>query len=119
MKPRLILAAMAGGASGVATAKLTGAGLVATPSPGSIFAYLAETPRGGYVSVLAAVLVASVVSFVVASALLGFGVQERDEPLERPEDAGEHQLPSQSHAPVPTTTTAAPVPVARTATSGA
>jgi PTS system mannitol-specific IIC component len=73
MKPRLILAAIAGGMSGVAVFEVTGAGLVATPSPGSIFAYLAETPRGGYFGVLAGVVVSAAVSFGVASALLGFG----------------------------------------------
>ena len=46
MKPTLILAAIAGGASGIAIFKVTDAGLVATPSPGSIFAYMAVTPRG-------------------------------------------------------------------------
>src|SRR5919204_85422 len=44
MKPRLILGAMAGGAAGIGTFMITGAGLVATPAPGSIFAYAAETP---------------------------------------------------------------------------
>ena len=53
MKPRLILAMIAGGAAGVGTFVVTGAGLVATPSPGSIFAYLAVTPKGGYFGVLA------------------------------------------------------------------
>src|SRR6266545_1739483 len=51
----------------------TGAGLVATPSPGSIFAYAAETPPGSYFGVFAGVLVAAAVSFTVGSALLGFG----------------------------------------------
>ena len=73
MKPRLVLAAIAGGMSGIAVFEITGAGLVATPSPGSIFAYLAETPRGGYFGVLAGVAVSAAVSFGVASALLGFG----------------------------------------------
>lgn len=73
MKPRLILAAIAGGAAGVGTAVITNAGLVATPSPGSIFAYLAVTPKGGYFGVLAAIVVAAGVSFVVAGLLLGFG----------------------------------------------
>ena len=40
MKPRLILAAIAGGMSGIAVFEVTGAGLVASPSPGSIFAYV-------------------------------------------------------------------------------
>ena len=38
MKPMLIFAAMAGGVSGVFTFNLFNAGLVAAPSPGSIFA---------------------------------------------------------------------------------
>lgn len=73
MKPRLILATMAGGAAGIATFMVTGAGLVATPSPGSIFAYVAETPKGGWFGVLAGVFVAAAVSFAVGSVLLGFG----------------------------------------------
>ncbi len=77
MNPRLILAAIAGGASGVFIAVITGAGLVATPSPGSIFAYLAVTPKDGYFGVLLDIGVASVVSFGVASALLGFGRAEQ------------------------------------------
>jgi PTS system mannitol-specific IIC component len=77
MNPRLILAAIAGGASGVATAVVTGAGLVATPSPGSIFAYMAVTPKDGYFGVLAAIAVAFAVSFGAASMLLGFGRAEQ------------------------------------------
>jgi len=59
MKPRLVLAAIAGGMTGVATATITHAGLVATPSPGSIFAYMAVTPRGGYLPVLASIAAAA------------------------------------------------------------
>ncbi len=77
MAPRMILAAIAGGASGVATAVALGAGLVATPAPGSIFAYLAVTPRDGHFGVLAAVAVAGAVSFGVASMLFGFGRAEQ------------------------------------------
>jgi mannitol PTS system EIICBA or EIICB component len=73
MKPRLILATICGGAAGILTFKVTGAGLVAPPAPGSIFAYITETPPGGYFGVLAGVVVAAGVSFVVGSALLGFG----------------------------------------------
>jgi PTS system mannitol-specific IIC component len=70
MKPLLVLAAIAGGASGLFTATLFNAGLVSTPAPGSIFAYIAMTPRGNFVGVFAAVLVAAVVSFLVASVIL-------------------------------------------------
>jgi PTS system mannitol-specific IIC component len=87
MNPRLILAAIAGGASGVATAVATGAGLVATPAPGSIFAYLAVTPRDGHFGVLSAVVVACLVSFGVASMLFGFGRAEQPVAEAAPQDA--------------------------------
>ncbi len=70
MKPMLIFAAMAGGVSGVFTFNLLDAGLVAAPSPGSIFALLAMTPKGHYLGVLAGVLVATAVSFAVAALIL-------------------------------------------------
>jgi mannitol-specific phosphotransferase system IIC component len=77
MKPRLILAAIAGGAAGTLTFLITGAGLVATPSPGSIFALMALTPRGGWLGVLAGVLVSAVVTFLVAGVLMKFGRGEK------------------------------------------
>ncbi|AGL14174.1 PTS transporter subunit EIIC [Actinoplanes sp. N902-109] len=95
MKPAMVLAAISGGAAGILTFLVTGAGLVATPSPGSIFAYLAETPRGGYVGVLAGVAVAAAVSFVVGSLLLGFGRlahPEQSRPQGRPGRARESHL---------------------------
>lgn len=81
MKPTLILAAMAGGISGVFTFNLFNAGLVAAPSPGSIFALLAMTPKGNYVGVLAGVLVATAVSFVVASLILKTSKSTEEEDL--------------------------------------
>jgi mannitol PTS system EIICBA or EIICB component len=73
MKPRLILAAIAGGMSGIAIFEISGAGLVASPSPGSIFAYIAETPRSGWWGVYVGVIISAAVSLTVASVLLGFG----------------------------------------------
>lgn len=67
MNPFLLLAVIAGGMSGVATFAIFGAGLVATPSPGSIFALLAMAPKGAHLGILAGVTVATVVSFLVAS----------------------------------------------------
>ncbi|MEY9912380.1 PTS system mannitol-specific IIC component [Catenulispora sp. MAP12-49] len=97
MKPRLILAAIAGGFAGISVFSVTGAGLVASPSPGSIFAYLTETPRGSYFGVLAGVVVAAAVSFVVASLLLGFGRGEKAEEAEETQDADEAAaVPAQS-----------------------
>ena len=83
MKPQMIFAAIAGGASGVLVFLVTGAGLVATPSPGSIFAYLAVTPRGGYFGVLLGIVVAAGVSFATGVGILRFGKEsmvETDEP---------------------------------------
>lgn len=70
MKPVLLLAVIAGGASGVLTFGVLGAGLVATPSPGSIFALAAMAPKGGLIPVLMGVLVATIVSFLVASVFI-------------------------------------------------
>ncbi|PRR88878.1 PTS mannitol transporter subunit IICB [Bacillus atrophaeus] len=70
MKPMLILAAIAGGASGLLTFSIFNAGLVAASSPGSIFAILAMTPRGNYLGVFAGVIVATAVSFIVSAVIL-------------------------------------------------
>lgn len=78
MKPALILAAIGGGASGVFTLLLFNGGLVAAPSPGSIFAVMALTPRGGFLPVIAGVLIAAAVSFLIASVILK-GSKEIDE----------------------------------------
>jgi PTS system mannitol-specific IIC component len=87
MKPRLILAAIAGGMSGIAIFEVSGAGLVSSPSPGSIFAYIAETPRTNWWGVYLGVIVATAVSLAVASALLGFGKLKEAEPDDEVPDA--------------------------------
>jgi PTS system mannitol-specific IIC component len=76
-RPKLVLAAICGGAMGVLTFVVTGAGTTATPSPGSIFAVLALTPKGNFVGVILGVVIAAGVSFLVGSALFGFGRAER------------------------------------------
>ncbi|MCL2559319.1 MAG: PTS mannitol transporter subunit IICBA [Turicibacter sp.] len=70
MKPSLLLAVIGGGVAGSFTFNILGAGLVAAPSPGSIFALVAMAPRGGLFPVLAGVLVATVVSFLIAAVIL-------------------------------------------------
>jgi len=70
MKPLLILAVIAGGVSGTFTLSVFNAGLVAPASPGSIFAVLAMTPKGGYFGVLAGVIVAAAVSFIISALIL-------------------------------------------------
>ncbi len=79
MRPVLIIAMIAGGMSGVATFVALGAGLVASPSPGSIFAELAMTPPGGQLSTLAGIAVGTVVTFAVAAVILKATVHESEE----------------------------------------
>lgn len=78
MNPLLILAVIAGGASGVFMFQMLGAGLTAPASPGSILAILAMTPKGGYLPVLAGVVAAAAVSFFVALPLLKFAGKDTD-----------------------------------------
>lgn len=70
MNPRLILAVIGGGMSGVFIFQLLDAGLVAVPSPGSIFALMAMAPKGGLFPVLAGVTISTVVSFLIAAIFL-------------------------------------------------
>lgn len=81
MKPILILAVIAGGMTGVLTFNLLDAGLVATPSPGSIFALMAMAPKGGLIPVLAGVLTSTCASFAVAAFFLktSKAVEDMDE----------------------------------------
>ncbi len=78
MNPILILAAIAGGASGVATLSITKAGLVGPASPGSIIAVLGMTEKHSYVGVILSVLIACAVSCVVAVPLLKIFGKEED-----------------------------------------
>jgi PTS system mannitol-specific IIC component len=68
--PVMIVAMWAGGIVADFWFIITGAGLVATPSPGSIFAYLAVTPPGQHFQVLGGVLLGAVASFLVGSFIL-------------------------------------------------
>jgi PTS system mannitol-specific IIC component len=66
----MLLSVLAGGLAADLWFVLTGAGLVATPSPGSIFAYLAVIPRGQHFAVLTGVLIGAAVSFLVGAFIL-------------------------------------------------
>jgi PTS system mannitol-specific IIC component len=68
--PIMIVAMIAGGFAADLWFVITGAGLVATPSPGSIFAYLAVIPPGQHFQVLTGVLIGTVVSFLVGAFIL-------------------------------------------------
>lgn len=70
MRPLLILGAIAGGMTGIATLAITNSGLVAPAAPGSIFAVIAQTSRDSYVGVILSVILAATVSFLVSSLIL-------------------------------------------------
>ncbi|GLS92690.1 hypothetical protein GCM10007916_37620 [Psychromonas marina] len=70
MNPRLILAVIAGGATGVFTLTMFNAGLISPASPGSIFAVLIMTPKASLIGVLLSVAASASVSFIVASLLM-------------------------------------------------
>lgn len=72
MNPLLLLATIAGGASGVFVFNLLGVGLTAPASPGSILALLMMAERHCYVGLLLGVAVSAAVAFVIAIPLLKF-----------------------------------------------
>jgi mannitol PTS system EIICBA or EIICB component len=68
--PIMLLSVMAGGVAADLWFVISGAGLVATPSPGSIFAYLAVIPPGQHFQVLTGVLIGAVVAGLVGMFIL-------------------------------------------------
>ena len=82
MKPIMIIPMIVGSATGIITFQLFNVGLVAGPSPGSIFAYMALTPRGNFIGVIAGVLAATAVSFLISSLILKASKNTSDDSLE-------------------------------------
>ncbi len=70
MRPALFGAVILGGMSGVFSFQLLGAGLRATPSPGSIFAILAMAPKSELLAVSTGVVISTVVTFIIACLIL-------------------------------------------------
>ena len=81
--PIMIVAMWAGGIAADTVFVATNAGLVATPAPGSIFAYLAVIPPGQHFGVLSGVAVGAVASFLVGSVILRlYPVKQTEEEAE-------------------------------------
>ena len=70
MNPRLIIAMICGGMTGVFTLTIFGAGLSSPASPGSIIAVLAVTPKDSLLGVSASVIAAAAVTFIISAILL-------------------------------------------------
>ncbi|WP_280218836.1 PTS mannitol transporter subunit IICBA [Nocardia neocaledoniensis] len=70
MKPKLIVAVIAGGMTGVLINVVFDSGLRAPAAPGSILAVYAQTAGGSYLGVTLSVIGATVVAFLIAALLL-------------------------------------------------
>jgi PTS system mannitol-specific IIC component len=70
MKPKMILATIAGGMTGIFLLVLFDVGLRAPAAPGSIFAVYAQTPSGDFFGITMGVFGAALVSFLVGAVLL-------------------------------------------------
>jgi len=78
MKPRLILAVILGGMTGVATNLIFDSGLRSPASPGSIIAVWIAAPPSSLVGVTLSVILSAAVSCLVASVMLRFDKTEED-----------------------------------------
>jgi mannitol PTS system EIICBA or EIICB component len=78
MKPKLVLAAIAGGASGIAIFQAFGVGLTGPAAPGSFIAFMGVTAKGDYPGVILGIAVSAAVAFFVAGALMGYGRNSDD-----------------------------------------
>lgn len=84
MMPQLLIALILGGATGIATLMFFHAGLVSPPSPGSFFAILFMTPKNSIIGVIASVVCASIVSFLVSSLIIRWAnTAAEDGPVEQ------------------------------------
>lgn len=94
--PIMILAMIAGGFAADLWFTILNAGLVATPSPGSIFAYLAVIPKGQHFAVLTGVLIGAVVSALVGIFLLKVRPVKEEEEEEEEVGSGAAAVPGLS-----------------------
>ncbi|WJP98171.1 PTS mannitol transporter subunit IICB [Macrococcus bovicus] len=81
MKPAMIIAAIAGGMTGVAYFSLVDFGLQSPAAPGSILAYTAVTPKGEHIHMFIGVLLAALVSFIIGSLILKFSKDKGEDDL--------------------------------------
>lgn len=70
MNPKVIIAPIVGNACAILWFSMTGSGLVAPASPGSIIAFLGMTPPECMVSAVAGVAIAAAVSFAIAAPIV-------------------------------------------------
>ncbi|WP_436863029.1 PTS mannitol transporter subunit IICB [Staphylococcus caeli] len=81
MRPLLFVAVILGGMTGVATYSLLDFGFKSPASPGSFIVYMLNAPKGEFLHMVIGVLLAAIVSFIVAALILKF-TKEPAEDLE-------------------------------------
>ncbi|MGW7816491.1 PTS mannitol transporter subunit IICB [Staphylococcus xylosus] len=81
MRPLLFVAVILGGMTGVATYSLLDFGFKSPASPGSFIVYMLNAPKGEFLHMIIGVLLAAIVSFIVAAIILKF-TKEPEEDLE-------------------------------------
>src|SRR4051794_35499101 len=81
MKPKMVLATIAGGASGIAIFQAFDVGLTGPAAPGSFIAFMGVTAKGDYPGGIRGVGVAAGVSFFVAGARFGCARSSEEEGL--------------------------------------
>lgn len=80
MNPIVIIAPILGNVAAILFFNIFGAGLVGPPAPGSIIAFLAMTPKGSMVISIVGIVIATAVSFLVASPIVkAAGVRSLDD----------------------------------------
>lgn len=84
MRPAIIVAPIVGSAAAILFYSLTGTGLTAVASPGSIIAVLAMAPRGEMLWVLSGVVIAAAVSFFVAAPIVKRAQLAEVNPIRKP-----------------------------------
>ena len=102
MNPLTIVAPMVGNIVAILFYSVTGAGLVGSPSPGSIIAYLMMAPKGGTLVAVLGVLIAAVVSFVVAAPIIKMSGAKNLEEMQAKTKAMKAESKGQTVAPVAT-----------------
>jgi PTS system mannitol-specific IIC component len=101
MNPATLAAVVVGGLTANLAFVATGAGLLATPSPGSIFAEVALTPRGGLAPVLLGIAVGAAASCLVAIPILRLVRNEEDDAALGQARDRVQELKAASRAPAP------------------
>ncbi len=103
MNPFLLLAVIAGGATGVLTFSLLDVGLTSAASPGSILALTMMAERHSYLGLFIGVLLSAAVSFIIAMPLLKFmGKDTSLEEAQAQKDAMKRQAKGIADAPAKT-----------------